>query len=54
MEVSQALYQELCSVDLVNEHDIDCYLQDIADLPQLTEDDCRYFISPITTEDIIE
>ncbi|KAG1607177.1 hypothetical protein G6F44_013798 [Rhizopus delemar] len=54
MEVSQAFYQELYSVDPVDEHDIDCYLQDIADLPQLNEDDRRYLISPITIEEIIE
>ncbi|KAG1532531.1 hypothetical protein G6F51_013062 [Rhizopus arrhizus] len=54
LEVSQAFYQELYSVDPVDEHDIDCYLQDIADLPQLNEDDRRYLISPITIEDIIE
>ncbi|KAG1445361.1 hypothetical protein G6F55_011991 [Rhizopus delemar] len=54
MEVSQAFYQELYSVDPVDEHDIDCYVQDIADLPQLNEDDRRYLISPITTEEIIE
>ncbi|KAG1139332.1 hypothetical protein G6F37_011272 [Rhizopus arrhizus] len=54
MEVSQAFYQELYSVDPVDEHDIDCYMQDIADLPQLNEDDRRYLISPITIEEIIE
>ncbi|KAG0735118.1 hypothetical protein G6F23_011822 [Rhizopus arrhizus] len=54
MEVSQAFYQDLYSVDPVDEHDIDCYLQDIAHLPQLNEDDRRYLISPITIEDIIE
>ncbi|KAG1135759.1 hypothetical protein G6F38_012554 [Rhizopus arrhizus] len=54
MEVSQVFYQELYSVDPVDEHDIDCYLQDIADLPQLHEDDRCYLISPITIEDIIE
>ncbi|KAG1145827.1 hypothetical protein G6F37_005333 [Rhizopus arrhizus] len=37
MKVSQAFYQELYSADPVDEHDIDCYLQDIADLPQLNE-----------------
>ncbi|KAG1058167.1 hypothetical protein G6F43_000054 [Rhizopus delemar] len=54
IEVSQAFYQELYSEDPVAEHDIDCYLQDITDLPQLIEDDRRYLISPITIEDIIE
>ncbi|KAG1137270.1 hypothetical protein G6F37_011359 [Rhizopus arrhizus] len=54
LEVSQAFYQKLYSVDPVDEHDIDCYLQDIADLPQLNEDDRRYLISPVTIEDIIE
>ncbi|KAG1154280.1 hypothetical protein G6F36_014494 [Rhizopus arrhizus] len=54
MEVSQAFYQELYSVDPVDEHDIDCYLQDIADLPHLNDDDRRYLISPITIEEIIE
>ena len=37
MKVSQAFYQELYSADPVDEHGIDCYLQDIADLPQLNE-----------------
>ncbi|KAG1136660.1 hypothetical protein G6F37_012244 [Rhizopus arrhizus] len=54
MKVNQAFYQEPYSVDPVDEHDIDCYLQDIADLPQLNEDDHRYLTSPITIEDIIE
>ncbi|KAG1149858.1 hypothetical protein G6F37_011330 [Rhizopus arrhizus] len=52
MEVSQAFYQELYSVDPVDEHGIDCYLQDIADLPQLNQDNRRYLISPITIEDM--
>ncbi|KAG1453466.1 hypothetical protein G6F46_009217 [Rhizopus delemar] len=54
MEVSQAFYQELYSVEPVDEHDIDCYLQDIADLPQLNENDRHYLISPITIENTIE
>ncbi|KAG1058734.1 hypothetical protein G6F41_013809 [Rhizopus arrhizus] len=54
LKVSQAFYQELYSVDPVDKHDIDCYLQDLADLSQLNEADRRYLISPITIEDIIE
>ncbi|KAG1451464.1 hypothetical protein G6F55_009177 [Rhizopus delemar] len=54
MKFSQSFYQELYSVDPVDEHDIDCYLQDIADLPHLNDDDRRYLISPITIEEIIE
>ncbi|KAG0926089.1 hypothetical protein G6F57_012479 [Rhizopus arrhizus] len=41
-------------LDPVDENDIDYYLQNIADLPQLNEDNRRYLISPITIEDIIE
>ncbi|KAG1137452.1 hypothetical protein G6F37_011229 [Rhizopus arrhizus] len=54
MEVSQAFYQELYSVVPVDEHGIDGYPQDIADLPQLTEDDRRYLIFPITIENMIK
>ncbi|KAG1621747.1 hypothetical protein G6F45_011268 [Rhizopus arrhizus] len=54
MEISQAFYHEIYSVDPVDEHDIDCCLQDIANLPQLNDDNRRYLISPITIEEIIE
>ncbi|KAG0734594.1 hypothetical protein G6F62_012504 [Rhizopus arrhizus] len=38
MKVSQAFYQELYSVDPVDEHDIDCYLQDIQSFHSQCED----------------
>ncbi|KAG0868322.1 hypothetical protein G6F15_012199 [Rhizopus arrhizus] len=53
LPIAQHFYQSLFTIDPVDGYQIEHYLDDIHDLPQLTDDHTDHLLEPITIEEII-
>ncbi|KAG1079406.1 hypothetical protein G6F40_016323 [Rhizopus arrhizus] len=53
LTIAQHFYQSLFTTDPVDDHQVEHYLDDIHDLPQLTEDHTDHLLEPITIEKIM-
>ncbi|KAG0731527.1 hypothetical protein G6F23_015220 [Rhizopus arrhizus] len=53
LPIAQHFYQSLFTTDPVDDHQVEHYLDDIHDLPQLTEDHTDHLLEPITIEKIM-